>query len=119
MSEVDSGKTMILELVTELARGEGIDSSRLLFKWDQAKLVMEEFGLTLDDEVYSLRVVLGVLSQFLPFSEVAVRAGVENPGAFRRAHRDYITGALRRLKSAAAIRQSAESRGAITRAAPG
>jgi hypothetical protein len=103
MSEVDKGKAMILELVVALAKEEGIDSSRLLFKWDQEKLVMEEYGLELDDKLFRLQLLLGKRSQFLPFSELAVRTGVENPNGFASVNSACIVSALRKLRSAAML----------------
>ncbi len=98
MEESDPGKSGIQELVQGFAAGLGIDPTKLLFKWDQTRLVLPEHGLELDEPVLNLSVYLGKKSVVLSFSEELVRSSADDAYAFVTKYTDYVITALRKLK---------------------
>lgn len=98
MNENDPGKSGIEELVQGFAAGLGIDPTKLLFKWDQTRLVLPEHGIELDQQVFNLRVYLGKKSVVLAFSEELVRGSAVDAYAFVTKYTDYMITALRKLQ---------------------
>jgi hypothetical protein len=92
------GKNGIQELVAGLATTIEIDPTKLVFKWDQTKLVLLEHELALDEPVFYLTVFLGRRSVVLAFSKELVRSAVDDAEAFVSAYADYVIAGLRKLK---------------------
>jgi hypothetical protein len=98
LEESDPGKKGIQELVAGLATTLGIESTKLVFRWDQAQLILQEHELGLDEPVFNLSVYLGKRSVVLAFSKELIRSSVENAEAFVSAYAEYVVAGLRKLK---------------------
>jgi hypothetical protein len=94
-----SARFRIRELVANLAPGEWIDPNNLIFKWDKEKLVLQEHGMSLNENVFNLRIYLGKKWRVLSFSESGLFTSVEDPVTFVSRYKDQVIAALKKLKT--------------------
>ena len=112
-TETDKALGRVLEFVVGTARELGIDMDHLVFTWDRKPLILQEYGLALNDDIYHLTIGMGTLSRTLTFSKPAILASISNSAQFQSSTKDYVMGLLRRLRSAATLmtaQSSSESR---------
>lgn len=102
MNEKYVGMNEILEMVALTAEELGIDSTLLVFQWeDQDGMVLPEHGIPIKDRICVLKIFLGNSYQALTFTESIVQDCVRKPETLTTALSKSITAAVKKLKQGA------------------